>query len=464
MDEEYEGIYTFIYKTVREFNAFEDYIYNKLQRNTNLNENIKNGYLIEGKYYNYWKKFSNYDEIRNRIANLSYQNAKPIIKNYRKFNEIKTYQSDAIQYIFNSFDELYNKIKYKNKSYVLINENIWRLICKDEGINEIGGMNYKIGESKITFYFNNNDQCQIKTNDNIINDTKEIYSNKNKLKNSYNNNYLNNNKGSYYKNNYNKDYNNEYLNELKKIVLLYAYERELKNKINNLTYFDKKFENYYLISKEWIEEYKQFYQFDELVNMIEHKDDLKKLLNKGFYEARKNINAILKKISFKKNISLKSQFPESLRDNNKFLSARNDFIMSNNNKLNYWKDFEIVNEDLKNLLCESELHNYAFENVSDAKGLISHGKVIIDLSKDDGNPNNYIFLIGIINNSDMLFYEEYLFSYDDENNKNDSFNYFKNDFLDFQRENLNFDVNLECELLSQEGEVQGYAVKIPPHD
>lgn len=38
--------------------------------------------------------------------------------------------------------------------------------------------------------------------------------------------------------------------ELKKLILLYAYEQELKNKINDLRYKDNNFKLYYLISKD----------------------------------------------------------------------------------------------------------------------------------------------------------------------------------------------------------------------
>ena len=64
----------------------------------------------------------------------------------------------------------------------------------------------------------------------------------------------------------------------------------------------------------------------------------------------------------------------------------------------------------------------------------------------------------------MLYNDEYLFDYDNEEAKNDNLHYFKNDFLNFQKENLNLSVDLECELLSKEGYSYGTAFKIPPHD
>ena len=70
-------------------------------------------------------------------------------------------------------------------------------------------------------------------------------------------------------------------------------------KINNLTYREIEFNNYYLISKEWILLYKKFYHYNEICKMIQKKDELKNLLNKGFESAKKNIRDVLKHISFK---------------------------------------------------------------------------------------------------------------------------------------------------------------------
>ena len=66
--------------------------------------------------------------------------------------------------------------------------------------------------------------------------------------------------------------------EMNKLLLLYAYEQELKNKLNNLKYFDKdfKFKEYYLISKDWIDTYKEYYHYNELCKLINNKKEVKK--------------------------------------------------------------------------------------------------------------------------------------------------------------------------------------------
>ena len=492
---EEEAVYTFIYKTVREYYQYEDYIEQKLQEDYHKPK-TNEGYLIDKKYYDYWKKFTNYDEIKNKIKNRDYLDAKPIIYQYRRANNLKVYQSDAKQYLFYKSEDLINALN-QGKSFVLINQNIWFLICTEKVLRERGGVIYILGKNKITFVFSQFDNLQIVTYDNIIDNSNEIYqkgNNSNRIQNnSYNKNYINssnnslnnslnnsynhiiNNNNNYNnnKNNYNNNNNNFNINnnndfsaedlDLRKILLLYAYEQEIKKKINNLKYKDKDFQTYFLISKDWILEYKKCYRYDEICRMIQKKDVLKALLNNGYDQAKRNMHIILKKISFNNN-NAKKYFPENLRNNNTFLSERNKVKINNQYIISYWKNFEIINEDLKNLLSKSESHNYFFDSASDANCLICSGKIVIDLSKDEYNENNYVYEIGLISNNDMLYYDEYLFRYEDEESKNDNLNCFKNDFLSFQREKLNFGIDLECDLLNQNGYAYGTAFKIPPHD
>ena len=429
---EHESIYTFIYKTVKTYFPFQAFIEDKLQLN-NIRDKISECYLIDKRYYDYWKKFSNYDEIKNLIYKRDYNSAKKIIAQYRNNNRYRKYQPDAIQYIFNTPEELYNALKNEGNSFVLIDNNFWQLICTEKGLKERGGMNYLIGKNCITFYFPQNEKCRIITDDNIIDNYKEISINKD-------NDSINDNSEEA---------------ELEKIILLYAFEQEMKNKINNLTYKENMFKDYFLISKDWILEYKKYYNFDEISRMIQKKKDLRQLLNKGYNEAKKNMRLILKKIVFNQ-YYLKKEFPEILRNNNTFLSEREEVTINNQSVIFYWKNFEIVNNDLKDLLSGSTIHRYNFLNSSQAKCLISSGKVIVDISDDDYNKEN-VLEIGILNNSDMIYNDEFIFKYDNDQDKNDHLFYFKNDFLKFQRENLNFGMDLQCDLLSNDGNVYGTA-------
>jgi len=64
----------------------------------------------------------------------------------------------------------------------------------------------------------------------------------------------------------------------------------------------------------------------------------------------------------------------------------------------------------------------------------------------------------------MLFNDEYIFRYDNEEAMFENLNFATQDFLSFQRDYLNMGSDFECELLSKEGSPYGTGYKIPPHD
>ena len=431
---------TFTYKTVKTYKVFEDYIIDKLKAKL-VDQGISEGYLIDKNYLDFWKQYTNYEILKNEIEYMDYRDAKNIIIKYRKKNKLQNYQPDATQFSFISPSAFYENIKDYGGQYALIDKNFWTLICLDEGLEEKGGTKYKIKNGKIIFFFGKLGKVEIYTNDNIIIDRKQIII-----------------KDEDQKTNINEDGEND-KSEMKKLFLLYAFEKEIKNKINDLTYRDKNFKKYYLISKEWILDYKRYYHYNELCNMINNRNDLKNVLNKGYIWAKQNIDFALSQIASKKS---KEQFPKKLREENTFLSEGNLISIDNNlSEITYWKNFEIVNEELKNLLANSYAHEYNFSGASSAKVFINEGKLILDLSNDENNKGNYFFEIGVITNKDMIFNDEYIFQYDNEELKNNHFAYFTENIYAFQKEKLNFDINLKCILSNEDGLQCGTAFKTP---
>ena len=133
-------------------------------------------------------------------------------------------------------------------------------------------MKYSLDKNMITFYFNEFDYCSVITNDNILDASKEMRSTGFDVARQ----------------------SDKEEKEQEKLLLLYAYEQEMKMKINNLTYRETEFNNYYLISKEWILLYKKFYHYNEICKMIQKKDELKNLLNNGFDSAKKKYKRCIK--------------------------------------------------------------------------------------------------------------------------------------------------------------------------
>lgn len=436
-----EAVLTFIYKTIRAYSQLQEYIRQKLKGNNEKKDKKMEGYLIKTEYINYWIKYSDYDDLKSYIQIRDYQSVREIIYKYRKSNKYQQYQEDAIQYEFKSPEDFYKAIKKNNESYTLIDNNFWILICTQKGLKERGKVIFSLEKNIIKLYFDEFDYCQIITDDNIIDASKEIRSTGFDV--------------------VRKSDREE--KELQKILLLYAYEQEIKGKINNLKYRENQFNKYYLISEEWISKYKKFYHYNEISKMIQGKEELKDLLNNGFDNAKKNLNEVLKHISFKQN-SIKKIFPEDLKDNNTFLCEREDAIISKKYKVSYWRNFELVNEELKDLFMSSEAHEYVLNGVSDAKCLFTSGKIIVDLCNDYYNENIVACEIGTINNFDMLYNDEYIFIYNNIDAMIDNLSFASEDFLNFQRDYLNIGESFENDLYSKEGETYGIAYKIPPHE
>ena len=438
MENKLEAVLVFIYKTIKAYSQYQDYIEQKLQGKFVKNK-IMDGYLISRDYITYWKKFSDFEDLKSLIISNNYNDIRSTLYKYRKSNKYQQYQPDAQQIIYRTPEDFTRAIKKENKSFVLIDFNFWNLICTEKGLREKGGMKYSLDKNMITFYFNEFDYCSVITSDNIIDSSKEIRSTGYDVVRQ----------------------SDKEEKELEKLLLLYAYEQEMKAKINNLTYRETEFNNYYLISKEWITLYKKYYHYNEINKMIQKKDELKNLLNQGFESAKKNMRDVLKHISIK---GAKKEFPLDLKNNNTFLCEREEALIDKKYNVSYWRNFELVNEELKNKFIFSEANGYGFENVSDARCLITCGKVIINLSRDDYNENTWACEIGTINNSDMLFNDEYIFRYDNEEAMFENLNFATQDFLAFQRDYLNMGADFECELISKDGSAYGTGYKIPPHD
>ena len=448
MSEQLEAENAFIYKTAKAYKTFEDFFQEEQNRpNEDEDEDfhINEGYLIDKKYINYWKKFTDYEQIKDGILIGNKNKVMNIIRKNRSKNRLKEYQEDATQMKYYNPFSLYKSVKINGKSYALINKEFWKLICYDAGVDENGLIKYYFNDGRLILNFGAKGKLEIVTDDNIINETKEMF-----FKDT---------------NNFGEDFDDNEENDLqlKKLILLYAYEQEIKNKINNLKFVDRNFKEYYLISKEWIEGYKRYYHYNELCNIINNKEDIRTLLNNGYENAKKNLEYIKTKLLVVRK-KPKESFPQNLKDENTFLSEGSSVTVKNNSEVTFWKNFEIVNEELKNFLANSQENEYDIERASSAKGLISGGKLILDLSNDPNNEGVYALEIGNISNNDMIFKDEYIFQYDNEDDKNSNLNFIKDKFYLFQRDELNFGMNLKCNLYNEDGFVYGTAFKIPPHE
>ena len=449
MSNDQESECAFTYNTLKAYREFEE-SFKEEKNNENEGEededfDQKEGYLIDKKYINYWKRFTDYEKLKDIILIGEYNKIMEMIRKNRRYNHLKEYQPDATQVKFYSPFTLYKSVKINGKSYILINKEFWKLICYDDGLDEIGLVRYYFKDGNLILNFGVKGKLEVNTEDNIISKEKEML-----LKDT--NNFEDE-----------PEANDGFDIEMKKLILLYAFEEELKNKMNNLKYIESKFKQYYLISREWIDEYKRYFHYKELCDLINNKEDIRNLLNNGYDKAKYNLEYVKTKLLVTRK-KPSHTFPQNLKEENTFLSEGNSVNIKNNSEVTFWKNFALVNEELKNLLANSQENGYDIERASSAKVLISCGKIILDLSNDPNNEGIYALEIGNISNNNMIFKDEYIFQYDNEEDKNNHLNFFKDKFFLFQKDELNFGLNLKCNLYNEDGNVYGTAFKIPPHE
>ena len=82
---EIEASLIFIYKTTKAYIQFQEYIEQKLQGKFPKNK-IIDGYLIKKEYIDYWKKFSDFEDLRNTIITNTYNDIPRYISTVNRIN------------------------------------------------------------------------------------------------------------------------------------------------------------------------------------------------------------------------------------------------------------------------------------------------------------------------------------------------------------------------------------------
>ena len=431
-----------IYESILAYKRFEEYIIERLreekkdpdQKSDVDNDNYEIGYLMDKKFIDSWKKYTGYDKIKNRLA---YYENESVIRNLIKQYKGKFIRGNSSPNYFVNAIDLYKKVKTRDKDeeykeYVLVDRYFLKLLnLSKTDVNK--KIKYTVKNRKLIFDFLDS-KLIIDTKDNtILKDTEMTV----KLDDVDEEDYL----------------------SLKHLLLLYAFEQEMKNKINNLKYCSHHWKDFYLIKKEWIDQYKKYYHFNEIFKLTNGKPEIRDVLNNGFNNAKFKLDIAICALIVERKKYIKN-FPDILKQSI-FLNEENSVEISNTPDIRYYTNFVIFNEELKTLFLERYYKNYNLPYEIKAKGLICGGKIILDISNI--NPGRYIFEIGSLRNKDVMFIDEYLFSYDSEEDKNNHFEFFKDKFYLFQKDELDFDINLECDLIDEEGNAVGIGFKIPPH-
>ena len=156
-------------------------------------------------------------------------------------------------------------------------------------------------------------------------------------------------------------------NIIKKLILLYGFNFELQKKTNLLFNQLKEplFENYYIINSDWINKFKDFYNYKEILKLFIENQNFQYHTYKDFEINIDNTTMIIKNLG----INQKGHnFTNEVNEKFSFLTLK---INTDINSLTYFSNFYIVNETIIDELLLEKGDNPVIKNISNYKFCIS---------------------------------------------------------------------------------------------
>ena len=323
-------------------NKQKDYklIYNiceEISKLENINEfkNINSGIFITKYSINTLKAKLQYNKVKNLIENKvsypKYEDTQFAIANLFSNDGNKIFDNILVPYIFSNSKELIDALE-KGYEYYLIQKNIYKMINKFEGQDNIKEINFYLEGNNIILKFDEKDIIKfiiLQNEFNLISKTNLLMSNIIP--------------GSVPKNSYRES--------LEIMIDIFFYSQELKEKSDYV--FEELEENnnleVYLINKSWLEKYQSFYEYKELENHLIN------LFNNNFGQ----INYIINNVSIEEIISkLPNDYLNKIKNKGIFLINGNEenieiktyLCQKNNQVLMYFDNFKIINQNIFQLL------------------------------------------------------------------------------------------------------------------
>ena len=403
-------------------------------------------YIIDKKSFDIFRNAINFDNLISILNPINDENKNKFKKELKKYLENNPYIPNGNNIKIYSKEEEMKEIVKNFNNYSFVNKELL-----------IDGMGLK--ESQL--------------------DKKMLKSSKNKnnlyLLSVFNNFIVNININNKEKKNRNEDMVEEYKNlyyveEITKkiFVLLYYNEKIIQEKIKKEIKDVYDFKKYYLINRDWLEEYKEFFLYDFIKKKLDNH------INNNNYTYKKiknDLNDIVKNDIGQIRLFSETQISDFIR-NASNLEYLNEDIKINIDNINYEFEketargpdenivsyniplnFEIVNEDIYKLLIKEEFFYNMNDNIEESlayKILLGDNQIIIKNKVNKKNKdknlilNNY--LIYIYNNDFELEQNEqnneknnkqqdryilkYILNYDKDNS-------FFNDFQEILKNGLN---------------------------
>ena len=421
-----------ISKQIIEFCSIFYKNYIKFIKEEKTKETIFKGYLIKSDLINDFKNNILYDKLKDNIRKdeNKYQDLKEIIEN--NYDNIKI-KRDIIQTKFDNADALIKALE-KN-SFYLINENLWKGICKESAKNENFGIKYQFNKDKIILIFENGQKLYFKLIEDDCIIEKSLLIKKTEQENNKQNQEnkkeqelideksINNMSNISEKTNISvEEFKLRFQDEIIILIKLIFFNENFKTNIikqkNGFNNENKNKNNIYLIDKQWIEQFKSLFIYKEFKEFLKNKNYLNQ--NNNIINDSQNIDDNLMK-------EIISNIPENLKLKiNNINNINNIDLLKHEYKTNilkvlktkenpenyvelkYLTNFGIINNELYNLFKSRQYLDKLLIDIKECKYYYINDKnILIKFNSKDG----YIDEIGYFNDEVIFIYKYLLVNY-----------------------------------------------------
>ena len=387
-DEPDLGVVDAIYNSILKYFDYENYMINELKNN---NKKSGHGHLVTKKWIDEWKKYTNYESIKdkyffqnNNIAKNIYSIYKEII-DYKEKNKYTTISETEI-IIVKDKDELTSMLQQESLGFV---DSQFIQVCPY--FKEKRSYNYLLTyymSNGILEIFRGKDAISFKCNDNIIS----------------------------FDNIIGKE--DEANDDLKQLIKIYFFQKHLIE--DNNKYYKRNIitKDIILINKNKIQNYKDSFDYEDLLTKLDKIiltiPELKKYNNKNIDYENLNENVLDKIIS-----ELFTKYKYIIKKDNQNISKYNKIsqfdikkVKKKSKDIEYIDNFEIINKDISDY--------FITHKIVDKKEIIE-GQIIIEKQSIclifNYNNNNFYEIGYLQNNNDFI--AEYIIKQNLTGNKNE---------------------------------------------
>ena len=292
----------------------------------------------------------------------------------------------------------------KNGEYVLINSDIYKLVCKN--INTTNTLKCKIKDGLLNIIFDEDNVLKFQTNNLILVKSKLILQSPNKSIETIEQTSKNKTQSEVTEENINIEELKKNIEFLINLIFFYKWLREKISRSNYISDIEAN-QEVFLINASFLDEFKKFFESEELENFINKKDYINKVRENSkcnLFEYVVNDRLVkeifdnlpeeyIQKIKEKKNISKLKNIKRTVTYSD---------ITIENKKLKYLDNFEILNNDLKNIFFK--LHYPMVENsITGQCHFLKNNKLFMQFKNN--NKKNYYKEIGYINDNNIFIPE-----------------------------------------------------------